>query len=129
MLLASRCGACCVTDDTPQRRRAAYRPETEGLCPDPRSSVSRRSPRLRVVARRHHEVGAISAAPAATEPQLGQRHVAASSVHNRLQVGVGLVAARVAEHQDAGVTRSQRGPWRWQAMRSLRLNYLNAFAI
>ena len=87
-----------------QRR---YRPETEGL-PGPRSSVSRRSPRLRVVPRRHHEVGPVGAALRAAKPQLGQRHVAVAGQHERMQVGVRLVAARIAEHQHADVAGAQR---------------------
>ena len=39
----------------------------------------------------------------------GQRHVAATGLHDRLQVRLGLVAARVAEHQHANVAGAERG--------------------
>ena len=101
MLPASRCGACCVggrhnpAPPTGRRRRAI---------PEPRLSVSRRSPRLRVVARRHHEVRPVGAAVRAAKPQArsAARHRA---VDERLEVGVRLVAARVAKHQHARRSR------------------------
>ena len=68
-------------------------PAGDGGPPQTRSSVSRRSPRLRVVPRRHHEVRSVAAALRAAKPQLGQRHVAAPRLHKRLEVGVRLVAA------------------------------------
>jgi hypothetical protein len=59
-----------------------------------------------------------------------QRHVAAPRLHKAAQIGLRLVlAAAFAPDEQRDVARSQRRPWRRQAMRSLRLNYLNAFAI
>jgi hypothetical protein len=72
MLPASRCGACCVSGG--EHNPASLAAGDGG--PVPRFSVSRRSPRLRVVARGHHEVGPIAAAIGATKPQGDQRHVA-----------------------------------------------------
>jgi hypothetical protein len=112
---AGRNVRCC------QRRDAAhagvvYRQKTQPSAATgrrrralPRSSVSRLSPRLRVVPRGHHEVGAVGAALRAAKPQLGQRHVTAPGLHDRLQVGGGLVATRVAEHQHADIAGAQRG--------------------
>ena len=54
---------------------------------------SRRSPRLRIVARRHHEVRSIAAAVGTAEPQVRQRHVAAPRLHEAVQIGVRLVLA------------------------------------
>jgi hypothetical protein len=62
---AATVGATAAT----QRR---YRPEAEGH--HPRSSVSRRLPWLRVVARRHHEVRAIAAAVGTAEPEVDRWH-------------------------------------------------------
>ena len=64
---------CLCATDTIQRRL----PAGDGGPAGTRPSVSRRSPRLRVVPRRHHEVRADGAAVGTAKPQLGQRHVAA----------------------------------------------------
>ena len=78
---------------------AAYRPGTEG---SPQTGPPSR-------AAHHHEVGPIAAALRAAKPQLGQRHVTAPRLHESLQIGVRLVAARVADHQHAHVAGSSRG--------------------
>ena len=107
---AHACVTCARTQPAPptgRRRRAGG----QG------SSVSRRSPRLRVVARRHHEVGAIAAAVGTAEPQVHQRHVAAPRLQEAVQVGVRLVlAAAFAPDEQRDVARSQRCPWRRQAV-------------
>ena len=51
------------------------------------SAPDRFSPRLRGVARSYHEVGPVGAALRAAKLQLGQRHVAAPSLHERIEVG------------------------------------------
>ena len=73
-----------------RKRRCSASPRPP---PNPTHSkaASRPSPRQRVVARGHHEVRPVGAALRAAKPQLGQRHVAAASEHDRPQVGVGLV--------------------------------------
>ena len=81
----------------------------QASAPLPHGPVPRPSPRLRVVPRGYHEVGAIGAALRAAKPQLGQRHVAATGLHERLEVGVGLMAAGIAEHQHADVAGAQCG--------------------
>jgi hypothetical protein len=107
---ATGCVRCCRRRDAASgcANHLAPLPAGDGG-PEGEPSVSRRSPRLRVVARGHHEVRAISAAPRAAKPQLGQRHVAAPSLDERPQVSVGLVAAGVAEHQHTDVAGAQRG--------------------
>ena len=52
---------------------ARYRPETEGPSPVLRLGCS---PRLRIVARGHHEVGPVGAALRTAKPQFSQRHIA-----------------------------------------------------
>jgi hypothetical protein len=42
-----------------------------------------------------------TAAPGASEPVLHQRHVAFAGIDQALQVGIRLVAARIAEHDHA----------------------------
>ena len=50
-------------------------------------------------------------------PQAGQRHVSPALFDERPQIGVRLVlAAAFAPHQQRDVVRSQRGPWRRQAV-------------
>ena len=88
--------------------------ELEGVDETEKSEALLHSPRLRVVPRGHHEVGAVGAALRAAKPQLGQRHVAATGLHDRIEIGVGLMAARVAEHQHAHVAVAQRGARRGQ---------------
>jgi hypothetical protein len=60
-------------------------------------------PRLWAVPRGHHEVGEPAATIRAAVPQLGQRHVAAAGVHERLEVRVGLMPACLAPHQHADI--------------------------
>jgi hypothetical protein len=99
MLLASQCGACCVSCGWTQPNDATGR--RRGVVAGTRSSVSRRSPRLRVVPRGHHEVGAVGAALRAAKPQLGQRHVAAPSVDDRLQAATKAKADATKAKADA----------------------------
>ena len=49
----------------------------------------------------HHSIGASAAVLGAAEPQVLQRHVAATSVHNRLQGGWRLVLIRLAPEEVA----------------------------
>ena len=86
---------------------AANRSETEGF--QDGLSVSRRLPRVRIVARRRLEVCSIAAAVGTAEPQAGQRHVALALVDQGLQVGLRLVlAAALAPNQDADIAASKR---------------------
>ena len=64
-------------------------------------------PRSRVL-RRHHPISRPAAAVRAPEVQLDQRHVAAAGVHQGLQIGLALMAARLAPDQHAGIAGAQR---------------------
>jgi hypothetical protein len=79
--------------------------------------VSRRSPRLRIVPRRHDEVGSIAAAVGTTELETDQRHITAPRVDELPQVGRGLVlAAAFAPDEQRDIARAQRGPGCRQAV-------------
>jgi hypothetical protein len=113
--LATGCGVARAWRHRLEARRPAWA-DLDGLLAKAPAGAKRRpqSPRLRVVFRRDHEVGAVGAAPRAAKPQLGQRHIAAPRQHERLQISVGLVAARLAEHQHAGIAGAQCGACRGQ---------------
>jgi hypothetical protein len=57
---------------------------------------------LRIVPRRHHEVGEVAATVRAPEPQLDQRHITAAGVDQRMRIRVGLVAARLSTTRARG---------------------------
>ena len=61
-----------------------------------------RSPRLPVGLRRHHHV---TVAAGAAPVELGERHIAAAAVDERLQISVALLLARSARQQHAHVAR------------------------
>jgi hypothetical protein len=102
-----------------QRRDAAHVAATVGATAATQPATGRRrrpghGPPSRAG---HHGCGlsrevttkSVRSVPRAAKLQLSQRHVTAAGQHDRPQIGVGLVAAGVAEHQHADVAGAQRG--------------------
>ena len=74
------------------------------------SGRPRWSPRLHLGLRRHYEIGKLTAAVGAAEPQLDQRHVAAAGIDQGLQVSIAPMAAGLAPHQHPDIAGPQRRP-------------------
>jgi hypothetical protein len=97
----------CDEAGTPRPRHgcpSALRAQDAGQ----RSPGPQQSPRLRLVPRRHHEIGQPAPAVRAPEPKLDQRHIAAAGIDQRQQVGIALAAARLAPDQHADIAGPQR---------------------